>query len=161
MSDQELLGAISQMLDEKLDKMLDEKLDKMLDEKLDKILDQKLDEKLDKMLDEKLDKILDQKLDKKLDKIFDARLKPIEEEIASLKRCFMSLDARLQRVEDFQRDVILPRLNTIESCYLDTYERYVKATERMESAYDDVQLLKKVVEKHSQEIQELQQAVGS
>lgn len=137
MSDQELLGAISQMLDEKLDKMLDEKLDKMLDEKLDKILDQKLD------------------------KIFDARLKPIEEEIASLKRCFMSLDARLQRVEDFQRDVILPRLNTIESCYLDTYERYVKATERMESAYDDVQLLKKVVEKHSQEIQELQQAVGS
>lgn len=137
MSDQELLGAISQMLDEKLDKMLDEKLDKMLDEKLDKILDQKLD------------------------KIFDARLKPIEEEIASLKRCFMSLDARLQRVEDFQRDVILPRLNTIESCYLDTYERYVKATERMESAYDDVQLLKKVVEKHSQEIQELQRVVGS
>lgn len=157
MSDQELLGAISQMLDEKLDKMLDEKLDKMLDEKLDKILDQKLDEKLDKMLDEKLDKILDQKLDK----IFDARLKPIEEEIASLKRCFMSLDARLRKVEDFQRDVILPRLNTIESCYLDTYRHYVRATERMESAYDDVQLLKKVVEKHSQEIQELQQVVGS
>ena len=38
---QELLQAIAQMLDQKLDGMLDQKLDKMLDEKLDRTLDTK------------------------------------------------------------------------------------------------------------------------
>ncbi len=86
-----------------------------------------------------ISEMLDKKLDEKLDEKLDARLKPIE---------------------DVLYNVILPRLNTIESCYLDTFERYVRATERMESACDDVQLLKKVTTTHSQQIQELQQAVG-
>ena len=122
------------------------------------------------MSDRELLSALSDMLDKKLD----ARLKPIEESISSMKADidsmkteinFMKADinsikAELQQVKLFQENVILPRLNTIESCYLDTYERYARAAEKMESAYEDVQLLKKVTEKHSQQIQELQQAVN-
>ena len=47
MTNEELLSAISDMLDEKLDQKLDEKLDQKLDEKLDQKLDEKLDQKLE------------------------------------------------------------------------------------------------------------------
>ena len=46
MSNEELLQAISDMMDQKLEEKLEEKLDKKLDEKLDKKLDEKLDQKL-------------------------------------------------------------------------------------------------------------------
>lgn len=50
MTNHELLTAISDMMDEKLDKKLDEKLDRILDDKLDRILDTKLDAKFDEKL---------------------------------------------------------------------------------------------------------------
>ena len=49
----------------------------------------------------------------------------------------------------------MPRLNTIESCYLDTYRRYQKNNDKMENTFDDVDLLKKVVTDHSVKFQKL------
>lgn len=71
MSNEQLLQAISDMMDQKLE----EKLEQKLEEKLDK----KLDEKLDKKLDEKLDKKLDEKLDQKLKPIYN-RLDNMEDQ---------------------------------------------------------------------------------
>lgn len=34
----------------------------------------------------------------------------------------------------FQENVILPRLDTIESCYTDTYKRYKDYADKMEAA---------------------------
>lgn len=63
------------------------------------------------ILDEKLEEKLEQKLEEKLDKKFDERLAPIER--------------RLKRIEvDLLENNVLPRLNTIEACYTDTYNRY-------------------------------------
>lgn len=115
---------------------------------------------------------ISQVFDERLDK----RLKPIEEDIrelkedvatlkmdvtalktdvTALKTNVASLEAGLHNVRLFQENVILPRLNTIESCYLDTYRRYQKSNDKMEVAFDDIDLLKKVVSDHSVKLQKL------
>lgn len=49
----------------------------------------------------------------------------------------------------------MPRLNTIESCYIDTYRRYVNYADKMDEAFSDVELLKTVVSSHSTKLQQL------
>lgn len=140
MTNQQLLVAISDMLDKKLDEKLEEKLDKKLDEKLEvklKELEVRLEEKLDRKLDEKLDKKFDEQLDKK----FDEKLEPI--------------NRRLVKIELTQENEILPRLQNIETCYTDTYRRYSRGIEQMEALQTDVDILKKVVSEHSKRIPQL------
>ncbi len=77
-----------------------------------------------------------------IDKKLDARLTPIEN--------------RLQRIEvDLLEQNIVPRLDTITSCYTDTYDRYKDYADRMEAVFDDVELLKKVVLEHSQKLKNI------
>ena len=66
-----------------------------------------------------------------LDTKLDARLKPIENQ--------------LKRIEvDLLENNAIPRLNTIESCYTDTYNRYKDYADKIEAAFADIELLKKV-----------------
>jgi len=77
-----------------------------------------------------------------LDTKLDARLQPIEN--------------RLKRIEvDLLENNVIPRLNTIESCYTDTYNRYKDCADKMEAAFADIELLKKVVTEHSEKLQKL------
>ena len=77
-----------------------------------------------------------------LDKKLDARLKPIEN--------------RVKRIEiDLLENNVIPRLNTIESCYTDTYNRYKDFADKMQAAFDDIELLKKVVSEHSEKLQKI------
>ena len=77
-----------------------------------------------------------------LDTKLDARLKPIEN--------------RLQRMEiDLLENNVIPRLNTIESCYTDTYNRYKDYADKMDAAFADIELLKKVVTEHSEKLQKI------
>ena len=77
-----------------------------------------------------------------LDTKLDARLKPIEN--------------RLQRIEiDLLENNVIPRLNTIESCYTDTYNRYKDYADKMDAAFADIELLKKVVTEHSEKLQKI------
>lgn len=95
---------------------------------------------LDEKLEEKLEQKLEEKLDKKLDEKFDEKLAPIER--------------RLKRIEvDLLENNVLPRLNTIEACYTDTYDRYKNSVDKMQTALEDISLLKKVVAEHSVKLQ--------
>lgn len=77
-----------------------------------------------------------------LDTKLDAKLQPIEN--------------RLKRIEvDLLENNIIPRLNTIESCYIDTYNRYKDYADKMEAAFADIELLKKVVSEHSEKLQKI------
>ena len=119
-------------------------LDRKLDEKLDQKLDEKLEEKLDRILDEKLDKKLDEKLDAK----FKEELGPIRQDIQELKTAVHHTNMRL--------DVdVVPRLQTIESCYLDTYERYKDGAEDIENLKDDMELVKGILQEHGRELQRI------
>ena len=72
----------------------------------------------------------------------DAKLKPIENQ--------------LKRIEvDLLENNVIPRLNTIESCYMDTYNRYQDYADKMEAAFADIELLKKVVTEHSEKLQKI------
>lgn len=111
-----------------------------------------------------------------VDKRLEIRLKPIEKDISALDdkvnalddkvnaldNKFIDLNHRVESLESglhnvrlFQENIILPRLNTIESCYLDTFNRYQKNADKMEIVYEDVDLLKKVAVDHSEKLQKL------
>ncbi len=61
----------------------------------------------------------------------------------------------IHHVKLFQENVIMPRLCTIESCYTDTYDRYKNYAEKMDAAFDDIELLKATVAAHSLKLQQL------
>lgn len=77
-----------------------------------------------------------------LDTKLNAKLQPIE--------------SRLKRIEvDLLENNVIPRLNTIESCYTGTYNRYKDHADKMEAAFADIELLKKVVAEHSEKLQKI------
>ena len=60
------------------------------------------------------------------------------------------------RIEvDLLENNVIPRLNTIEECYLSTCNRYLASSERMEGAFTDIDLLKRVVSDHSEKLQRI------
>jgi DNA repair exonuclease SbcCD ATPase subunit len=66
-----------------------------------------------------------------------------------------SLDARVLQLQLNQDTVIMPTLNDIASCYTDTFKRYQAYGDKMDSVYENVNLLKKVVMDHSAKLQKL------
>ena len=128
LNNQDLLLAISGMMDDKLEKKLEqkliqseqrleiklklamektleEKLEEKLEQKLDRKLDEKLEEKLEEKLDQKLDEKLEQKLDEKLERKLDEKLAPIRADITILKEQVLSLTDRMGRVEADIEDI--------------------------------------------------------
>ncbi len=81
-----------------------------------------------------------------------ADVQSLKIQVQAQGRELQSLKAEVRQIKLFQENVILPRLKTIESCYLDTYKRYQRDADRMETVYEDVQLLKKVVAEHSERL---------
>ena len=92
-----------------------------------------LSDLLDEKLEEKLDKILDEKLDVKLEPI----------------------NTRLKRLEMAVEHDVVPRLQNIEACYLTTFERYQKSVDDYEGMKQDIDVLKVVVESHSEKLQKI------
>lgn len=104
-----------------------------------------------------------------MDQKLDTRLKPIEtniksmkkdinilkEDVSSLKSDVNSLNTDVLSIKLFQENTILPRLNTIESCYTGTYTRYKNYADKMQPAFDDIDLLNKVVSGHSKKLEQL------
>lgn len=83
-----------------------------------------------------------------IEKKLDAKLKPIENGLQDVKN-------EVHNVKLFQENVILPRLETIESCYTETYQRYKNYADKIESAFEDIELLKKVVREHSEKLEQV------
>ena len=89
------------------------------------------------MTDNELLLAISQLLDVKLD----ARLKPMENRLDRIETKVTNIALTLE-------NDIRPRLNTIESCYTETYNRYKDYADKMEAAFEDIEILKKVVSEH-------------
>lgn len=77
-----------------------------------------------------------------MDKKLDAKLNPIEN--------------RIKRIEvDLLENNVIPRLNTIESCYTSTYDRYKDSVEDYENIKQDISIMKQVIREHSEKLQKL------
>lgn len=125
MTDNELLLSISRMMDTKLRAELQPIKDELRDIK----------EKI-KGIEVRL-----QQLENRMQRL-ENRVKQLEIEV-------QQLNTEVQQLKANQENVIMPRLNTIESCYTGTYNRYRSYVEKMEAAFMDIDVLKMVVADHS------------
>ncbi len=82
-------------------------------------------------------------------------LDPIRNDMQSIKQDIQEIKSRVKKIEITQENEILPRLNTIESCYTSTYDRYKNQVETYESMKQDISIIKKVVAEHSEKLQKL------
>lgn len=83
-----------------------------------------------------------------ISELLDKKLKPLHEELRMTNE-------RMQRVELLLENDVMPRLQNIESCYTDTYRRYVVGIEQIEAIQADVDILKRVVSEHSKKLQDI------
>ena len=83
-----------------------------------------------------------------LDVKLDARLKPMENRLDRIETKVTNIALTLE-------NDIRPRLNTIESCYTETYNRYKDYADKMEAAFEDIEILKKVVSEHSEKLKKI------
>lgn len=74
---------------------------------------------------------------------------------AELQAVKASLEAEIHKIKLFQENVIMLRLNTIESCYLATYERYKDSTEGYEALQADNEIMKAIIMEHSERLQKM------
>ena len=90
------------------------------------------------------------------------RLENVENDMVEVKNRLENVESdmfevkeRVTRIELTQENIIIPRLNTIESCYTSTYERYKNSVDSQEVMKQDVTILKQVVSEHSQILQKI------
>ena len=76
----------------------------------------------------------------------------LQAEIQSVK---VNLETEIRQIKLFQENQIMPRLNTIEACYLSTYERYKDSVEGYEALQADNEIMKQVIMEHSGKLQKL------
>ena len=74
---------------------------------------------------------------------------------SDMQKMEQELKSDIHMLKLCEENLILPRLNTIESCYTDTYRRYRDDADQMEAVSADVDIMKKVIAEHSQRLQKL------
>jgi len=79
----------------------------------------------------------------------------MKEDLETVKDKVQTIENDVHHMKLYQENIIMPRLNTIESCYTDTYGRYRNYSDKMEAAFEDIELLKRVVSEHSMKLQAL------
>ena len=161
MVDKEMLTAMSDLLDQKLEEKLDQKFDKKLGPVYDRL--DKLDENLESVndrlnqVDENLGSVNDRlnQVDENLGSVND-RLNQVDENLGLVCGRLDKLELDMKYVRVFQlENVIIPRLNTIEQSYLDTFKRYIEKTEQIDTMERNIGVLKSVVQNHSDRLNQL------
>ena len=105
-------------------------------------------------LDSKIQDV-EQSLEGKIQNL-DSKIQSVEQSLGSqIQEVQQNLGKEIHLLKLCQENLILPRLNTIESCYTDTYRRYRDYADRIEAVFDDVDIMKKVITEHSRELQKL------
>ena len=83
-----------------------------------------------------------------MSELVDKRIKPIEHTLGNLEN--ETHDIRMLLEND-----AMPRLKNIESCYMDTYERYAVGAEEMEAMKVDAEIMKKLLQEHQTKLKAL------
>ena len=161
MVDREMLSAISGLLDERLEQKFNEKLQPVY-ERLDgfeanmiprferletNVIELKID--VDN-LKTKVDGLETDVSNLKTD------VSGLKTDVGVLKADVSGLKGEMQyiRVVQLENNVI-PRLSTIEPCYLDTFQRYVERTEQFDKMTADIGVLKSIVSEHSRKLEKI------
>ena len=126
------------------------------------MMDQKLEEKLDRKLEEKLDKKFDEKLEPVICRLgclegdLTPRIKNLEDNlIPRVKNLEDNLIPRVKNIELTLENNVIPRLSHIEQCYVDTFERYQKGIDKLDEMQCDIDIIKITVTGHSEELNKI------
>ncbi|MBP3701042.1 MAG: hypothetical protein J6I64_04075 [Lachnospiraceae bacterium] len=79
----------------------------------------------------------------------------LKQDMVSVKKDVAALKQDMVLVKLNQETIILPRLGTIESCYLDTYHRYTNGIQQIDQLQQDVDILKDTVVQHSKKLESI------
>ena len=82
-------------------------------------------------------------------------LNSMKNDLNSVKEDMQETKERVKKVELTLENKVLPRLNTIEACYISTFNRYKEHVETYDSMKQDIHVIKKVVMEHSERLQKL------
>lgn len=82
-------------------------------------------------------------------------LNSVKKDLNSVKEDMQETKERVKKVELTLENKVLPRLNTIEACYISTFERYKEHVETYDYMKQDIYIIKKVVAEHSEKLQKL------
>lgn len=121
----ELLNVISDMLDAKFE-AFERKMDAKIDAKLEPIY-------------EKLDRL-------------ETRMDSMEAEMKAVKQRLDCVEERVSKLAGLIELVVIPRIKEMEAVYLSTFKRYQEYLERMQTVFDDVEILKITVHEHSERL---------
>lgn len=81
----------------------------------------------------------------------------LEERVSGLEGQIGGLQKDMQYVKVVQlENKVIPRLDTIEGCYVETSKRYLERTDQIDGMTADIVVLKDVVAKHSATLQSLE-----
>lgn len=116
------------------------------------IMDQKLEEKVVPQI-KNLEKRFDG-LEERFDGL-EERFDGLEEHFDGLEEQFVSLDNRVKNIELTLENNVVPRLSHIEQCYIDTFERYQKGIDRLDDMQRDIDVIKITVTGHSDELNKI------
>lgn len=149
MENPELLKAIGNLLDEKLQPIKNQLV--QLNERMDRIEERMtgLEKRVGKL--EKTTEELQYSMKRQEEAIvnLDARLQIVERQTGILVDKVIRLEEYSKKLQTTIDVELLPRVRTIESCYLDTYKRYQDGIEKMKELETDVIVLKQTVHNHS------------
>jgi len=168
LNNQDLLLAISGMMDDKLEKKLEQKLiqseqrleiklklamEQTLEEKLEEKLEQKLDRKLEEKLDRKLEEKLEEKLDRKLEEKLEQKLEQkLEEKLE--QKLEQKLDEKLeQKLDEKLERKLDEKLAPIRADITILKEQVLSLTDRMGRVEADIEDIRKQQERTSKIIE--------
>ena len=106
------------------------------------------------MTDNELLLAISDMMDKKLNHIT-KDVQEVKKDIKVLKTEVENIDIRVKNIELNQETKVLPRLNTIESCYTSTFDRYKDNVEDYEAIKQDISIMKRVMQEHSIKLQNI------
>lgn len=83
--------------------------------------------------------------------LLDEKLEGLKTDVEGLKEDVGDLKSQMKHVRVvLLENNVIPRLDTVEKCYLDTFQRYKERTEQFDQMSEDIDVLKSVVSDHSE-----------
>jgi outer membrane murein-binding lipoprotein Lpp len=80
----------------------------------------------------------------------------LKSDMADVKDRVSNLEQDMKVVKvDLLENNVIPRLDHIENCYMDTSKRYMKDADKFENAITDIEIMKLAIQRNSADILEL------
>ncbi len=82
----------------------------------------------------------------------DSRFKQVDSRFEQMDSQSFQMQGQMDHMKLLMENDVLPRLQNIESCYVDTYRRYAAKSEEMDSLKHDMDVVKGVLKEHSDKL---------